>query len=350
MKTIREQTECKPLIITNYINEKYPDCWNMLEQMRDCGVEYDKKRCYVPIGACLAVTGQEKDMMQSVYDSQIMAAAASWRIHKQVYRFTPEMQDMLMKQNGGSDMVVPVQALDNMPYQCIYIKLNGDTGTDGFFVHFESDVNTGELELRLLLIGDNNRCQPLILHLNENETLKDSVEKMLDQSQKNGMDFAETVKIWGIGREGYIQEYVSMVKPYLQLVLYLCAENKEVSENPEQKRITRIPRKKEYIRDKFREVQMWDCGVNITETIRKFGRSHAAGTVSVNNETQREISGTPKRPHSRRGHWHHYWTGHIGTQDRKLVLKWVAPTFIHAGTAAVQINVVQDLKGQEKND
>lgn len=27
-----------------------------------------------------------------------------------------------------------------------------------------------------------------------------------------------------------------------------------------------------------------------------------------------------------------------------------APTFIHAGTAAVQINVVQDLKGQEKND
>lgn len=130
----------------------------MLEQMRDCGVEYDKKRCYVPIGACLAVTGQEKDMMQSVYDSQIMAAVASWRIHKQVYRFTPEMQDMLMKQNGGSDMVVPVQALDNMPYQCIYIKLNGDTGTDGFFVHFESDVNTGGLELRLLLVDDNNSC------------------------------------------------------------------------------------------------------------------------------------------------------------------------------------------------
>lgn len=84
-------------------------------------------------------------MVQSVYDAQLMAAAAAWRIHKQIYRFTPEMQDMLMKQNGGNDMVVPVQALDNIPYQCIYIKLNSDNGTDGFFVHFESDVKYGRI-------------------------------------------------------------------------------------------------------------------------------------------------------------------------------------------------------------
>lgn len=335
-----KKKECRPLDITNYVAEKYPNCWEMLEQLRNCDEEYDRKRCYVPIGACLAISGKNGNNVQSVYDAQLMAAAAAWRIHKQIYRFTPEMQDMLMKQNGGNDMVVPVQALDNIPYQCIYIKLNSDNGTDGFFVHFESDVNTGGLELRLLLVSDNNICQPLILHLNENETIKNCVEKMLDESKRNGMNFEEAVKTLGIGQEGYIQEYASMVEPYLQLVLYICAENKEVSENPEQKQITRIPRKKEYIRDKYREVQMWDCGINITETIRMFGRT-MPHTATLNKVAQQGIGGTSKRPHSRRGHWHHYWTGQIGTQDRKLVLKWVAPTFIHGGTAAVQINIVQ---------
>ena len=34
----------------------------------------------------------------------------------------------------------------------------------------------------------------------------------------------------------------------------------------------------------------------------------------------------PHRPHTRRGHWHHYWTG---TKDnRKLILKWTAPIFV----------------------
>ena len=38
--------------------------------------------------------------------------------------------------------------------------------------------------------------------------------------------------------------------------------------------------------------------------------------------------GGKKRPHSRRGHWHHYWAG--PQDDRRLILKWTAPTYIHA--------------------
>lgn len=38
----------------------------------------------------------------------------------------------------------------------------------------------------------------------------------------------------------------------------------------------------------------------------------------------------------------HKLTGIKGTQARKLVLKWVAPTFVHSGTKAVQINIVKE--------
>ncbi len=39
---------------------------------------------------------------------------------------------------------------------------------------------------------------------------------------------------------------------------------------------------------------------------------------------------SPKRPHARRGHWHNYWTG-PRSGERKLVLRWVEPMFIHGG-------------------
>ncbi|WP_295617345.1 hypothetical protein [uncultured Intestinimonas sp.] len=40
------------------------------------------------------------------------------------------------------------------------------------------------------------------------------------------------------------------------------------------------------------------------------------------------LPGTVKRSHTRRGHWHHYWTG-PRDGERALILKWTAPTVIH---------------------
>ena len=126
----------------------------------------------------------------------------------------------------------------------------------------------------------------------------------------------------------------------LQLVLYICAENKEVEENPEQKKITRKPKDKKFIKDKYREVQIWDCGNKISEKIRTFlvSNKHNNDVVSQRNTFG---TGKSKAPHSRRGHWHHFWTGKIGTETRKLILKWVAPTFVNGTPNTVNINIVE---------
>lgn len=50
--------------------------------------------------------------------------------------------------------------------------------------------------------------------------------------------------------------------------------------------------------------------------------------------------GSAKSPHSRKGHWHHFWTGKRGTEERKLILKWVAPMFINGGTDEVSVNLI----------
>ena len=77
------------------------------------------------------------------------------------------------------------------------------------------------------------------------------------------------------------------------------------------------------IQDKAREVKSFSVGIRIGAAIRKAQRKPPADPDAEKG------TGSAKRPHSRRGHWHHYWTG-PKDGDRKLVLKWTAPTFIHA--------------------
>ena len=124
----------------------------------------------------------------------------------------------------------------------------------------------------------------------------------------------------------------------LQLVLYICAENKEIEENALQKNITRKPKSKKYIKDKYREVQIWDCGNKISEKIRTFLISDNK-TCSSNSKIG---NGKIKSPHSRRGHWHHFWIGKRNSEERKLILKWVAPTFVNGSPNTVNINIVEN--------
>ena len=67
------------------------------------------------------------------------------------------------------------------------------------------------------------------------------------------------------------------------------------------------------------------------------------GTYTYIPRSSDNKGGTPKSPHSRRGHWHHFWTGAKNSDDRKLILKWIAPTFINKNlsTDSVQLNIVE---------
>lgn len=59
-----------------------------------------------------------------------------------------------------------------------------------------------------------------------------------------------------------------------------------------------------------------------------------------NDTTEEECHASP-RPHMRRGHWHHFWTGPKNDEtNRKLVLKWLSPMMISVDTEDVNENPV----------
>lgn len=89
--------------------------------------------------------------------------------------------------------------------------------------------NNGELELRFLFINNDYSVMPISLHLIENGTIKDGIDRMLQEVEKNSSkNFVD---------KDYIDFVTNLITSKLQLVLYICAQNSEIAEDERQKYI-----------------------------------------------------------------------------------------------------------------
>lgn len=72
--------------------------------------------------------------------------------------------------------------------------------------------------------------------------------------------------------------------------------------------------------------KMWDVGVRVGAAIRQ-------QKIRKQSEWPERNQGehNSPRPHVRRGHWHHFWTGpKTQPEERKLILKWLSPMTVAA--------------------
>lgn len=368
---------CVPLMLTNRYGNKYPGLWDELEKLhqkqKDRPVEERKTNSttsdliklfnekYEKV-AEIEHYGISSEMIKYVVDPNLVHLAEflyTWRIHKQIYRFHVEMEKLLYDQND--DMDTPIKIFENLPYDCLYIETNNISYKEksilGFFVkRTDATVNlNGSITYEICVVYEDLSFDSVAIRYDDdinsdtgiygalmNTMLKEmrlvntQTNEALSYEDKDVLEYAK-----GAMLDVYNNSFYSILPKIIQLVLYICAENKEIEENPEQKMITRKPTNKQFIKDKYREVQIWDCGNKISEKIRTFLISEKKSD-SLHGEVG--ISGGTKAPHSRKGHWHHFWTGKMNTDERKLILKWVAPTFVNGTPNTVNINVVNDTK------
>ena len=124
-----------------------------------------------------------------------------------------------------------------------------------------------------------------------------------------------------------IDESVRAVLRAMQMYLYVCSDQADIRENPKQKGIYRPRQPGQPIKDKFREIDMKDVGVVIGHTLRRAEQESSAPQSNPSADETKQ--GSHKRPHTRRGHWHHYWTGpKSAPEQRKLILKWTHPMLV----------------------
>lgn len=274
--------------------------------------------CYMPIAGGYAIS-MAKDpsganLFDPLFNPASITALATWRVSQGVYRFDIDLFNSLV--NQPLDGNLPCDAFKHLPEWCVYIETHGTeiwgVKTEGFFAHLESDANDSRVELRLLIVPIRGDNIPIPLHLGD-WTLHESLQRMRKEAEKHVNAIAKLPQVE--------KSDTNEIVPFLQLLLYLCAENADMPIRPKHP-LTRVRMSGQV--DVPKEARFWKVGERIGAGIRKYHNEMAKQQESNLFPEKSDNARLSPRPHIRRAHWHHFWTG-PKTGDRKLVLRWLPP-------------------------
>ena len=356
MKRHRQES-CLPLEMVRRCAELYPDVFPLMDKMHALrGTAPDLNWpdwCWLPMASAMSYTEDKEGLHSFVYkllpeeeqlirsaraanEGTVIAALAIWRHSKQIYVMDPDLMAELQESEAPEE--IPTEALLHLPFPCIYVRTPGLSfdwihDIDGFFCHLEYDVQTGERELRFLLVQNVNHVFPVSLHLNA-ETIRDS---MVRYRQVTEMRWTAAGRPGSprYGLDEWIGRQERAVRDLLPLVLYLCSSEADIQprDNPAVKASVAPDSERKVenrlVKDRFSEIREWSVGFRVGPAIRQ-ARTEERPEAEPGIPRHPGI-GTPKRPHIRRGHWHHYWHG-PRQGERTLIVRWLPPMAINADT------------------
>lgn len=243
------------------------------------------------------------DLKDVVFEQQM---ALLWKeCGMQVYDFDPDFTQSILNENWVD--LLP-DCIGNRPYDCFYMKLPCGKQNEGVVVFvvgtdridgFRPDWFPGALDAKGVYVGGNG----------EERTIVNTGEETLCLCY-----FAISKTIDLMFDDTPLERYPNSL--VANGVAYLCSLNADIT--PVYKPQPSLRRNNA----KRRSNATWyDVGARVGSELRAYThvksghKPHQGGTV---------------RPHMRRAHWHHFWTG---PRDgaRNLVLKWLPPTIVGAG-------------------
>lgn len=337
-----------PLEILKKITEQYPKAWDQMAMFHNKNGSPDlaswPEWCYTPMSAALAVASKGYDLNKLPIDirmnftsiAQAIFAMAPWRLSKEVYVIDEDLKDILFEQNGELD--IPDEVFLQLPYPCFYVELpNTYYRTEkihGFFVTLEYDVNNGDRELKPVFLTTTGDIFSYSIHIGT-KTIEESVN-LLDKQALENTNGDKELKLLALKAIQESGETKVFLKQILQVILYILAQNAEITPSSEQ---NTVMKRGKSIKDKYSEIRKWDVGIRVGTAIRQQkAREH---TEQIERKQNRHSS---PRPHMRRGHWHHFWTGSkTQPEERKLILKWLSPMTVAADPDDVPV-VIHEVK------
>lgn len=334
-----------PIIEEKRIQQSYPGLLNSLNRIAPATME----EAAASIVSYMHQHGFDReraiDEISPVYFNFL------WSKHRMIYHFNDALVSAFAEQVKRIDEseTIPCEFLSRLPYPCIAVEItpfsvsavDRNTNNQAYKIDF-----TG----RFYLIYEKKNIMydvPILHGLFEmadgdlsdyhmpvvpSGTIKDSIsalhEFILSENETISIDDAKA----------------EMTAPLLamQVVLYLQSENADIKKPPKKsKRRKKIPQKKNAASNPSTP-EIVRVGYRVGRILREYETS----------ETKPSGTGSKKRPHSRRGHWHHYWTGPKNNPEhRKRVIKWISPMIIHGETKQKTTTVVEiDPERKTKNE
>lgn len=307
----------------------YPKAWKAADAYR-AGRGRDwpdwPQWCYLPMGAWHEVVNAGNGRtgplpLVLVADVGRLAALGAWRVSQGIYRFDPALYEALVTTPLNGD--IPDSVLFHLPEWCVYIETPDLEAFGkplfGVFAHLESDMNTGQVELRLALdvgTGEATDLVPLTIHLGQGSLL-DAVTAAWRAAEPNLAGVLGGAAPPPALVDDMLALQAGMLAPIVSLLLYLCSEAADYTRPPPVRPKKTSKGWRMFAPDK---PAIWDVGVRMGAALR---RAYQA------EETQQPPTLTAAgrarpRAHVRRAHWHTFWKG-PRDGERTASLKWLPP-------------------------
>lgn len=272
--------------------------------------------CFIPMKEWqwIIFEGQtHDDLIFIVKEMARLSAVGAWRYTQGIYRFEPELMEALKDTEIIGEM--PVEVLTRLPEYCVYIETPhmswGDQPLHGFFAHLNYDADTShKMELRLLLNAVDGELIQLPVDLSH-ATLEECVKGTFPIMK---------------GMGGVATTTANLLTPFISMLLYLCSDEPEVEDREEPLARPHMPKKSKTKRGlelfPANRSRKWTVGTEIAKAIR----------THFDHSTDYPVSGSSKRPHVRRGHWHGFWKG-PKTGERTFFYRWLMPIMVNVKQA-----------------
>ena len=147
-----------------------------------------------------------------------------------------------------------------------------------------------------------------------------TVEQSINDAYKAEKDIDPIVAL------NYAKSDIDMLKMLLSMLLWLCAEEPDISNiqgEPVNKDALRLPKyrvnKKTGVFIPPDKPTIYDIGKRLGGEIRTFNERLGSGDSRISSR---------KRPHIRRGHWHGVWSG--TGQNKQFKIYWWPAIFVNA--------------------
>lgn len=273
--------------------------------------------------AVLKRTYPEIDADQVGDISEGIWTIADWTKYKKIYELQPTFANYLADTESAK---VSCELWKRLPYESFYLYFG------------DREINPEKYGLGSITI---KTCKgafvrvhvvsKLILNLGIEILGNGGEEKWIGFALNipEGMNFDDAIDYYVDSRKGIesfdpkrIEEIKEFWRPFFRIVMnacqYLSASNAEIKDIKVAKKDRPISKSKDG-KEKKVNIQVSQVGYSIGQKFEKMYQE------SVNNTERIGMKGTKKRPHVRRAHWHHYWTGPGRTV---LEVKWLEPVFV----------------------
>lgn len=255
-----------------------------------------------------------KAKMNSADDACFYFTVSKWALAKVAYRFNSSFLRALA---DTEDSPIQTDALATLPHKAFWVSSSVRTEDNAGMLLYVEPCPGGCLVSCVLVNEDSRKgigWRQCSLWLTNGQSVGEAMQEMLAAAGVGDIigdgSFAKDREL--------VDEYTESIRLAIQCAYYLSAQNAEV------KNVTAKKNSRPVRPDGTRfNIRKWDVGFRVGADFEKLCTTAAAASCAGCG------GGEAKRPHVRRAHWHHFWTG---KGRAVLVVRWLAPIAVNAET------------------